>query len=184
MKTKLFIIAIVFIAALVAVVYSSFFPKKALGPPLLVKNQASFKDLRPGSSKDADAVKTLGQPIREERGASVSSLLVFPSGLGNRPTNITVDASKTIQLIVVPVAPDTTLATLAAPLGSPDALLYGDFARLGFSLSVYLSRGTALLANTTTGEVKEQWFFAPTSLDKFKTEIAVGYQSEPIPEGQ
>lgn len=181
MKTKLFVVAVVFLAALAAVIYSSLFPKR---PALFVQNQAYFQGLRPGASKSTDATKALGQPIREESLASASSLLVFPSGLGNRPINITVDAQKTVQLVVVPAAPDKTFVSLAAPLGSPDATLYGDFARLGFTLSVYLSRGTALLANTATGEVKEQWYFAPTTLDRFQTALAPGYQRQPPPEGE
>ncbi len=184
MKQRLIFIAIIFVLALVAVIVSSFLKKPAPKiVPVQTKNQVGFKDLRPGLSKQEDATKTLGQPLREEKEAS-GAALSFSSGLGNRTINILVNQSKTILLVVEPIAPDIAFTGLASSLGEPDAVLYGDYARLGFSLSVYLSSGTAILANPATGEVKERWYFAPMTLEQFKTGLAPGYQGQPIHEGE
>lgn len=185
MTKKLFLIAFIFVLALVAVIFSLVKQKQQPEVPVVVqsKKQVSFKDLAPGKSTETEVAKSLGQPVRKEQNQK-GTTLVFASGLGKQPINVTVDPSKTVRLIIEPVSPNVRFGSLVSGLPAPDATLYGDFARLGFSLSVYLSSGTAILANPQTEEVKERWYFAPTTLGEFKTNFAPAYRDQPVEVGE
>lgn len=178
MKKNLLIIVLVFIIALVAVVLSSLQKKAPAESPVQQKGVVGFKNLTPGVSTEKDVTRALGSPTRKDV-VGKTSTLVYPSGLGTQPINIALDPGGSVTIIKEPIGPDGTLGALSSSLGQPSAVLYGDFARLGFQLLVYLSNGEALLASPTTGEVKERWSFAPTTLTVFKSAFAPTYQDKP-----
>lgn len=140
-----------------------------------------FNDVIPGTSTEVTIAKSMGTPIRRDS-INGQTTLVYPSGIGTRPINIDIDATGKVILIVEPVDTSVRFNQILGKYGQPDLTLYGAFNFLGFQLKVYLARGFAILANPETQEVRERWYFPPTTESLFIQSYASGYSTEPIKE--
>lgn len=145
--------------------------------------QVSFRGISAGTSNAQDVMSLLGQPVRQDQIQEVRRL-VYESGIGNRPINVEVDNTGSVDLIKEPISSQILFSSFQKDLGGYDAILYGDFSRLGYGLYVYLQRGVAILANPKTNKVEERWFFAPSDLVTFQARFAPDFFSEPPSEQQ
>ena len=110
--------------------------------------------------------------------------LIYNSDVGNQPIDVDTDTNKKIQSIVEPAPAGTKLSVLREKLGKEDIILYGNYYYSGYYLFTYLTLGTAILANPTTDDVKQSWYFSPTDLPAFLQTVGIGFQTSPLPSGQ
>lgn len=178
-KRLIFIVALfLFVIALVAWVINKEKEGQQASPPV---QPSDFRGLRPGTSTEQNIASVLGSPLRDEPYAG-GKTLVYLSAVEKTAITIDTDTSGVVSLVKEPLL-RTSLASFSG-FGNADIVLYGDFSRQGFQLQVFLSRGTALLANPTTGEVRERWYFPVVSAQIFQSKFAPNFLTSPVPEGQ
>ncbi len=186
MKFNKFIIVVaLFLVVVVITVFVGQRLSSPLAPRVVTPTPvvSKYRGLTPGLSTFGDVIKTLGTPIRKEATGQTDEL-IYSSGIGDKPTTVRINPDQNVGLVIEPVDNTVRLNDLIRELGQNDTILYGAYYDFGFQLYVYLAHGTALLANPQSGEVKERWHFAPTTLKNFQATYASDFQTQPIPEQQ
>lgn len=142
-----------------------------------------FRGLDLNTATAGAVVSVMGNPLRVDPGQNQKTL-IYASGVGNQPINVSADTNNKVQSVVEPSQPGTKLSVLQASLGKEDVVLYGSYYYSGYFLYTYLTLGTAVLANPKTDDVKERWYFPPRSLTVFLQTVGAGFQTSPLPSGQ
>jgi hypothetical protein len=144
---------------------------------------AGFRGIDLATATEGAVVSVMGNPVRVDPGQNQKTL-IYASGVGNQPINVTADINNKIVSIVEPSQSGTKLSILQASLGNEDVILYGSYYYSGYYLYTYLTLGTAVLANPKTDDVRQRWYFSPRGLSAFLQTVGVGFQTTPLPSGR
>ncbi len=141
-----------------------------------------FRGVDLNTATSGAIMSIMGNPLRVEAWKNQKAL-IYTSGTEKRLIKIVTDANNSVDYVIEPAQPGTRLGVLLTALGKEDVVLYGSYYHSGYYLYTYLTRGTAILANPTTDDVKRRWYFSPRSLSGFLRTAGAGFQTSPLPSG-
>lgn len=172
----IWIIIVVIIAIIGDVVLTQ--NKRSTPPPTPIAKRASFKDITPGISSEADLNKVLGTPIRTNiQGDQKVDEYKSTSQFRNHIAVIQNGAVSLIKEMIS--ATDTTKANLITNIyGQAPYILYEKFPNSTFRLYVYPANGIAYLGHED-GTLQEIWYFVPTTIENFQITWASEYLFSP-----
>ncbi len=128
-------------------------------------------------------ISRLGSPLRSDAFQGVITY-IYPTAEKGRNTSVELYENGRVRRIIEPVINRQLFSSVASGLGAADMELYGKHEKLGFRLYVYLPRGIALLANPSTQEVRERWYFPVTSASAFLEGLGIGFSTQRVEEKQ
>lgn len=172
----MWIIVIVLIAIIGDAILTS--RQKASISPTPVPQIASFKNITPGVSSEADLNKVLGTPIKTTvQGNTKTDEYKSTAQFRN---SIAIIQNGTVFLIkeVISATDTTTASSITSVYGAAPYTLYEKFPNSTFRLYVYPANGIAYLGHTD-GTLQEIWYFVPTSIENFETTWASDYLTSP-----
>lgn len=129
----------------------------------------------PGQTTKEQVVQQLGNPVTQTS-QNNQTIDEFKSNSPTRNHQVvfTNDTSQFFKQIIA--SGDTTkMNDLVNKYGTTSTILYGPDQSAGFYLYVYLSKGVAYLANASTGDVLEIWYFPSSNLQDFISKWASNY---------
>ncbi len=169
------IIAIVFAAVLYLVNLFIKSPGTTVAPTS-TPQRASYNNLIPGISSEAELIKALGTPIRTNINGSIKTD-EFKSTSELRHHIATIQNDKIIFFKEIVSANDKTTANdLINIYGVAPDVLYSKFTNATFDLYIYPSNGIAYLGHRE-GTLLEIWYFEPTTIEKFITDWGQDYST-------
>lgn len=127
----------------------------------------TFKGIVPGKSEIGDLNKLLGAPDPKQSDFTNNTLSYTREGGGPNHQVIT-DGEKTVLLFKERTL-SGNLKKYIDKYGVPEGEYYGDNASVGYKVYAWPKSGFAVEASLNDGLIFEIWYFAPTTLENFKT---------------
>lgn len=172
---KFILIGIIFsIVLVVTLLLTKKLPVEQVVVPTPTPAPSTYRGINLKTGTGNDIISLFGAPTKSITYGGVTTL-IYPSSEKNRDIGIQINQGGGIRRVVEPVSSSINFLTVSAPLGKPDFVLYGKNEQLGFQLFVYLSQGSALLANPTTQQVQEAWYFPAMGGPEFLQTVGVGF---------
>lgn len=137
--------------------------------------QAKYQDIAPGTSSKSDVINKLGEPVSES-----DNTLKYKSSAKVKTNDVVLEGD-TVKLIkeVVTLDDNKNISDLKSQYGEPEYMLYGPRQEAGFYLYAYPDKGIAYIGSQDQTTLLEIWYFAPTTIDDFKKNIAPNYSDTP-----
>lgn len=149
--------------------------------PTPVAQRASYKDIFPGISSEADLRNALGTPLKTTTNES-GIIDEYKSTSELRRHIATIKSGKVVFFKEIVSANDKTTATdITNIYGVAPNILYNKSPNSTFNLYVYPSNGIAYIGHSD-GALLEIWYFEPTTIDNFINLWGQDYSTSPSTE--
>lgn len=164
---------LIFVFLIISILLS-LLPKKE-EVPISTPTGPSYKSITPGKSDRNELIKSLGDPIKQSQ---LDNLLTldYASSSPNRNEKFVLENNKVILIKEIVTLKDAkTKQDITQIYGVTDDVLYGPDAAAGFYLYVYPDKGIAFIGKKESNLILGVWYFIPSSLTKFQSELAKEY---------
>lgn len=149
--------------------------------PTSITQRASYKDIVPGLSSEADLKKSLGTPLKTTT-SELGIIDEYKSTSELRHHIATIKNEKVVFFKEIVSAKDETTSTNVTNIyGVAPNILYSKSPNSTFNLYVYPSNGIAYLGHSD-GTLLEIWYFEPTTIDNFINLWGKDYLTSPSTE--
>lgn len=176
---------VIFVVAAIILYVTNLLIKKPTPPPTQntqAQQGASYKNITPGVSSEADLIKALGNPIKTTTvGAQKTD--EYNSTSPTRRHTITIQNGNVVLIKEIVSSNDTTTSSsITTVYGTAPDILYSHVPDDPFKLYVYPANGIAYLGHSD-GTLLEIWYFKPTTIEDFVNLWGQDYQiTQPAPQ--
>ena len=174
----------IIVVVAVAIIGEAYLQRSKTTPtakPTPVARIATYKEIVPGVSSEADLNKILGTPLKTTINGS-EKIDEYKSTSELRRHIAIIQSEKVVFIKEIVSAHDTTKASdITSIYGTASNILYTKYPNSTFNLYVYPSNGIAYLGHKD-GTLLEIWYFQPTTITDLLSTWGVDYSTSPSSE--
>lgn len=139
---------------------------------------ATFKNLTPGVSTKEEVLTNLGTALNAKLEGDKETYEYLSSN-PNFNTEVVILNNKLSYIKVVYTIKDNNkYEDFISKYGNPEKILYGSNYSVGYILNAFPKKGVAFLYHQKSHNVREAWYFVPTTLEIFMKSFATGYSEK------
>lgn len=156
--------------------------QKVSPSPTPAPQRATFRDITPGISNEADLSKMLGTPLKSTTNNGITTDEYKSTSPVRNSIGIIENGKVSLIRQIVGSSENITADSITNIYGKAPEILYNKAPNSVFRLYVYPSNGIAYLGHSD-GTLLEIWYFVPTTIEDFISKWGQNYQTnqpEPV----
>lgn len=177
-KTKrIFVLITISILSLIFIFFKINSNKKKviIKPIPTTISTAEYKGLIPGSSTKDEVIEKLGTALNAKIEDSKETYEYRSSNQNFNSKVVIVNDKLSYLKLIYTMSDNIKYTDFINKYREPEKVLYGSDYSVGYILNSYPNIGLAFLSHKKSGNVREVWYFIPTSLEDFIRNYAPGY---------
>lgn len=143
-----------------------------------VTNEPSYKNLIPGKSTKEETLTGLGTALNAKIEENKETYEYLSSNPNFNTKVVILDNKLSYIKVIYTIKDNIKSRDLIEKYGYPEKVLYGSDYSVGYILNTYPERGIAFISHQKSLNVREVWYFEPTTLDEFIKDYAPGYTNK------
>lgn len=146
--------------------------------PSNLDNVATYKNLTPGYSSKEEILTNLGTALNAKIEENKETYEYLSSNPNFNTEVVILDNKLSYIKVVYTIKDNIKYENFISKYGNPEKVLYGPDYSVGYILNTFPKKGVAFISHQKSHNIREVWYFIPTTLEIFIKNFAPGYSNK------